>query len=299
MMKGISPMKRHIPLLALAITLSGCPGPDTGPDTSANPEPTPTATVKPDDQPALEIKTLGLVKAEITASSFALGLPTYQLYLPPFGHLSPLDGPPPTGTIEYYKPFGDIPNAYTGTNDNDATHVFTWISAESIVDDMIITMGGQPATSRTLSDGVMRVTFPAQAHGDLRVTRPEGSTFVVKTSNRDSYPPSYTFDDSRTILADETEYYAYHAATASLTVKVRELSGEPSTGLTAAHFSLSTQGATILHPPLRGTIVTVTESTAGTYALTATFEDLSGRGATTRKLTLRVGNPSLKTEVTP
>lgn len=305
MMKGNVSMRRHFALLALAIALTGCPNP--GPVTGGNPDatPTPTPSSSPSADPGLEVKTLGLVKATITASSFALGIPTYDVHLGNLGTLAEKAETPPAFSEFFKFPHSvEFPHSYALTNPADHTHTFVRVFPEDVFQDVEFTLGGKPAIQRELVGNSVRVTFPADAEGDLTVTRPANSSLLFRKQHLVAINPveflaHNTFEASQTTPADEADLMAVHTATASLTVSVSELTGEPSTGLSAAHFSLATTHTVLPAFPIKGKVVAVTETEPGVYAVTATFEGLNGRGAKSRKLTLQVGNPTLHTEVKP
>ncbi len=307
-MKRNVSMRLHFALLGLAIALTGCPNP--GPETGGNPDSSPTPTPSPsgssdEEQPTPEVKTLGLVKATLTGSSFVLGAPAYDVHLGNLGMLAAKADMPPAFSSFYKFPHSDeFPESYALVDEATHTHTFVRVLPEDVYQDVGFTLGGQPATRRVLNGNLVRVSFPADAEGELTVTRPADSSLLFWKQHMVAINPfeslaHHTFEPSLIIPADEVEWMAVHAATASLTVSVSELTGEPSTGLSAAHFSLATANTGLYPIPLKGKIVAVTETEPGVYAVTGTFEGLNGRGAVARKLTLLVGNPTLHTEVKP
>ncbi len=310
MMKGMSSVKLRFSLLALAIALTGCPNP--GPGTSADPDPSPSASQSPGgDQPALEINTLGLIKAELQASTFTLGKARFEITLSDLGFLLEMSATTPTGGDKLVKALeGGEPGQYvvdywtSSTHPEDYTHVFRRADPADHWQELGVTLGGKADVTRSLEANLMTVSFPEDAKGDLVVARAAASPLraLVPHRNADTPPgpPAYwTFDESVTIPESQHNWIAFHDATASLTVAVNELDGKPSTGLTAANFTISTPLDEFNNQSLKGKVRSVAETSPGKYQVVSTFERLSGKGAMTRTLILQVGNPRVQQEVTP
>lgn len=302
-------MKLRFSLLALAIVLTGCPSP--GPGTSADPEPRPSASPTPlDDPTGLAINTLGLIKAELQAVTFTHGKAWYEFNLGHFGILleKAPENPLQPGDTRLRLREGGEEGQYIAVEaldedpPQDYTHFLRPVPPAEIWQQLVITLGGQAAETRSLAASRMTVTFPAHARGDLVVTPPAYSLLRVMRTHWPETPspnPYYTFESSQVIPRGDQDGMAFHDATASLTVAVSELDGQPSGGLTAANFALWTPMFRKDASTLQGQIRTVTETSPGRYRVVSTFERLDGPSATPRKLTLRVGNPTLQQEVTP
>ena len=310
MMKRTSSMRPHFSWLALAIasaiSLTGCPnpGPSTSADPEASPSPSPSASQNPnEEQPPNEIKTLGLVKAEIKATSFTLRLATDLVTFWEVGTLAAKEGVPPQGAQFFWKATRvDMPGGFELSHSGYYSHTFVPLPVEEAYQKVGLTMGGQTPSLRVREGDIVRVKFPAGAEGPLMMTLPAESGLQIKTerrTNNESAALYFLIDESPSFSTKQLESMATHDATASLTVSVAELTGAPSTGLTAGHFSVSAANVKPGLPAFKGKVAAATETQPGRYALTVTFEGLSGHGATARKLTLQVGNPTLRTEVTP
>jgi hypothetical protein len=310
MMKGMSSVKLRFSLLALAIALTGCPNP--GPGTSADPDPSPSASQSPGgDQPALEINTLGLIKAELQASTFTLGKARFVITLSDLGFLLEMSATTPTFSDKLVKVLeGGGAGQYvvdfwsSSVSPEDYTHVFRRAEPADHWQELGVTLGGQADVTRSLDANLMTVSFPANAKGDLVVAAPDGSSLraVVPHRNADTPPgpPAYwTFDERVTIPESQQNWVAFHDATASLTVAVNELDGQPSTGLTAANFAIATPLDEFNFQSIKGKVQSVAETSPGKYQVVSTFEGLRGKGAMTRTLILHVGNPRVQQEVTP
>lgn len=291
MMRRTPRLPLRFALAALAIALTGCPNPavDTSDkDPKTNPQAEEPDAGKAPTEPM--IHTLGLVAARIVEARYESGKPFYRLN-PPLGYLRAKGAAVPGLSMFLYKPRPDGPaGAYVSAGIDDYTHSFQAAPLAANVAALEISLGGEGASQRDVDGSTLRVSFPAGAQGDLLLTAKPESGLSFK---RESYSPSQTtFEAAYVLPASSLAYYSAHDATASLTVAVAELNGDPCVGLAAANFRL-------VADYLPGVIGETRETAKGTYQVIATFRELSGEKAQPRNLALEIVNPPVREEVKP
>lgn len=290
-----SPMRLRFAVAALAFILAGCPNP--GAETVDKEQDKQSQTTDPQDsqEPAPPVvHTLGLVSATIQEARYEVGPTHYRLPLP-LGHFRAKDAPEPSPYLDLIRlkerpdgAAGQYVSAYSG----DDTHRFYIAPLAPHLDALSITLGGQAATWRRAEGNTLVVGFPAEAQGDLVVTVAPMSDLHFPTEVYD--PSAYKTFAQTTVVSQAAmmAHYAAHDATASLSVAVHELNGDPSTGLTASNFRIETSERPAVTREAK-------ESAAGVYQIKAAFDSLYGAQASRRSLTLEVVNPSIREEVKP
>lgn len=287
-----SPMRLRFAVAALAFILAGCPNP--GAETVDKEQDKQSQTTDPQDsqEPAPPVvHTLGLVSATIQEARYEVGPTHYRLNLS-FGYFQAKDEPEPSSYrgMQHFKERPDgAAGQYISATSIDETHRFYTVPLAPYLDALSITLGGQTATWRRAEDDTLVVGFPAEAQGDLVVA---GAPMSDLRFPAPVYSPSpyTTFEAMSTIPT--MGHLTAHSGTASLTVAVHELNGDPSTGLTAPNFRIETFEC-------QAVIREAQEIAAGVYQIKAAFDSLYGAQASRHKLMLEVVNPSIREEVKP
>lgn len=278
MMKKPFP-KQGLPLLALAIALTGCPALDTATRQDPQPDPQPTATAPTDEKqeeqkPDFTIKALGPVKATLQgeisvspgpATVFLSYSNSGWLYgVGQLGYLLPVGESTPSTPLRHLKETAE--GHFEVIEAASASHRFYAVITKDYRHSLSYTLGGASPTATTDSpsgnSGYLRLDFAATGPTfEARV--PEGSSLVFENyvnASRLSYSPTYTMRDNLDGM---------RSATLTMTVSVRELDGTPSSGLGSSNFQISKASGE------RHTLQ-ATETAPGVYRVVATLEGLYG-----------------------
>jgi|GEM_PF-5232189 len=276
MMKKPFP-KQGLPLLALAIALTGCPALDTvsrpGPEPTPSPTPTPTPSGDPTDDPnsGVTIKTLGPVRMTLESPLDVEHGPTIiwvgrsgSKALWGFGSLGTFGTIAPTsGAFDRYTQRPGAGNFYVSDFFNGA-HYFQEVDSVALAKsgDLTFKFGETtPSAIRDKSD-YLELEFPASAQGDLSAT-PADSSLRFQTGAWINFESGYAFNPIGTVRLDMLD--GTRSATASVTVSVKELDGTPSKNLSAANFQLSGDGRITIQ---------ATEIAPGRYRLAMALDHL-------------------------
>lgn len=278
MMKKSFP-KQGLPLLALAIALTGCPaldtvsGPGPGPEPTPTPTPTPSATSSPDPDPAFAIKALGPVRMTLESPIDVEHGPTIirvgrsgSNALWGFGSLGTFGTTALTsGAFDRYTQRPGAENFYVSDYFYGA-HYFQEVDSIALVKSGDLTFKFGEATPSAIRDmsSYFELEFPASAQGDLSAT-PADSSLRFRTGAWTNSESGYAFNPIGTRPLDMLD--GTRSATMSVTVSVKELDGAPSKNLAAANFQLSGWGSERI-------TIQATEIAPGRYRLAMGLDNL-------------------------
>jgi hypothetical protein len=144
-----------------------------------------------------------------------------------------------------------------------------------------------------MDGGMLVCRFPASADGPLSVGVHEGSDLKIMRY------VSHQNDEFTYTPASSTEFASpggMHAATASITVSVRDLAGSVVNGLEKDNFTVGYRGNDQADL-IAGEIKEATATAAGTYRLIVTFDEIDGLKPSEKELSVTVVNKTHRFEV--